>query len=155
VLFGMPPPRTDPSDFHFVDAHVGARLRLRREQLGVSQKRLAEAAGVSHQQIQKYESAVNRISMSCLCACARFLNIPVLYFFDGLPPTTTKSIAFAVPEHELQSRETAHLVAAWFRIAPGRRRAVFRLIRSMTEGCPATQSRPRVRPLPELIRALK
>src|SRR5258708_517957 len=71
-----------------VDRHVGKRLRMHREQKGISQKRLDEAGGVAMQQIQKYECAVNRISPSRLYRFARLLGVPVAWFFDGLPPTT-------------------------------------------------------------------
>jgi transcriptional regulator with XRE-family HTH domain len=82
----MPPSRTCTAngDFHFVDVHVGARLR-RRERLGIKVQQLAALIGVSFQQIQKYESAENRISPSRLYSFARALAIPVGLFFDGLP----------------------------------------------------------------------
>jgi transcriptional regulator with XRE-family HTH domain len=125
-------------DFHFVDVHVGARPRRRRELLGIKVQQLAVAMGVSFQQIQKYESAENHISPSRLYQFARALAVPVAWFFDGLPSATTRRPDTAVPEHELQSRETASLVEAYYRIAePKRRRAVYRLIQSMAGTLPA------------------
>jgi transcriptional regulator with XRE-family HTH domain len=45
-----------------VDVAVGARIRLLRKMRGLSQQSLAEAAGVTFQQIQKYERGSNRVS---------------------------------------------------------------------------------------------
>jgi hypothetical protein len=87
---GRTRPRTLHGDgagpFHFVNLHVGARLRWRRKQQGMTYRRLAEAAGICLQQIRKYEYAVNRISPARLYHLAQLLDVPVSYFFEGLPP---------------------------------------------------------------------
>jgi transcriptional regulator with XRE-family HTH domain len=131
----MPPRRTcyDKGDFHFVDVHVGARLRRRRVLLGLSQTQLGKAAGVSYQLVQKFEDAVYRIAPAHLYRFARALAVPVAWFFDGLPPIATGKLKVIVPRHELESRETAALVEAYYRIAPKRRRAVHRLIKVVIE----------------------
>ena len=67
-----------------VDIHVGARLRLRRVGLGMSQDALARALGVSFQQVQKYEHGANRLSASRLFLAARALNTRVAWFFEEL-----------------------------------------------------------------------
>jgi len=67
-----------------VDLHVGARIRLRRRMQGVSQEKLAEALGLTFQQVQKYERGANRVSASKLYEIAAALRAPVSYFFDGL-----------------------------------------------------------------------
>lgn len=67
-----------------VDRHVGATIRLRRKELGVSQEALAAAIGVSFQQVQKYESGGNRVSVSALVKIAKRLGVPVGFFFAGL-----------------------------------------------------------------------
>ncbi|HMO43605.1 MAG TPA: helix-turn-helix transcriptional regulator, partial [Phenylobacterium sp.] len=54
-----------------VDRHVGLRIRLRRKELGVSQEKLAEAIGLTFQQVQKYERGANRVSASKLWEIAR------------------------------------------------------------------------------------
>ena len=77
-----------------VDEHIGQRLQLRRVMLGLSQKDLATACGVSFQQIQKYETAGNRISASRLFELSTVLETPVSFFFRGLPgnkPEETRS----------------------------------------------------------------
>ena len=68
-----------------IDLHVGERIRLRRRLYGISQETLAEALGVTFQQVQKYERGANRVSASKLYAIALALEIPVGYFFEGLP----------------------------------------------------------------------
>ena len=70
-----------------VDVHVGARLRALRNSQRLSQEKLANTVGVTFQQIQKYESGVNRISASMLYGIARRLAVPVAAFFEGLPDT--------------------------------------------------------------------
>lgn len=68
-----------------IDTHVGARIRIRRRDLGVSQSALAEALGLTFQQVQKYERGANRVSASKLYEIAAVLRAPVAWFFEGLP----------------------------------------------------------------------
>ncbi len=67
-----------------IDLHVGQRLRHRRWMLGLTQQELAQAVGIKFQQIQKYESGINRMSASRLWDVANALGVSVSYFFDGL-----------------------------------------------------------------------
>ena len=60
-----------------IDVAIGARMRLRRKSLGISQGVLSERVGVSFQQIQKYERGANRVSGSMLVAIARALDSSV------------------------------------------------------------------------------
>ena len=60
-----------------VDIGIGARMRLRRKSLGISQGVLSERVGVSFQQIQKYERGANRVSGSMLVAIANALDTSV------------------------------------------------------------------------------
>jgi len=64
-----------------VDVGVGARIRLLRKLRGLSQQALAEAAGVTFQQIQKYERGANRVSASMLSRIASALDTPVAEMF--------------------------------------------------------------------------
>jgi len=68
-----------------IDRHVGARVRMRRMLVGMSQEKLGEALGLTFQQIQKYEKGANRISASRLQQISEALNIPLAYFFKGAP----------------------------------------------------------------------
>lgn len=67
-----------------VDVEVGSRIRQRRAILGFTQNALAEHLGITFQQVQKYEKGTNRIGSSRLQTVARFLNVPISYFFDDL-----------------------------------------------------------------------
>jgi transcriptional regulator with XRE-family HTH domain len=67
------------------DKHVGSRLRMRRLMLDMSQSDIAEALGLTFQQVQKYEKGTNRISASRLQQLCRILQVPVAFFFEGAP----------------------------------------------------------------------
>ncbi|MFD1192024.1 helix-turn-helix domain-containing protein [Phenylobacterium conjunctum] len=67
-----------------IDSYVGTRVRALRQMAGLSQQRLAEALGLTFQQVQKYERGSNRISASKLLQIAQVLQAPVGVFFDGL-----------------------------------------------------------------------
>ena len=67
-----------------IDVAVGARIRVRRQELGMSQQALAEALGVSFQQVQKYERGANRISASMMVRAARALGCPTAAFLGDL-----------------------------------------------------------------------
>ena len=67
-----------------LDAYIGARVRMRRLMLNMSQEVLSGKLGVTFQQVQKYEKGLNRISASRLFELAQALRAPVGYFYDGL-----------------------------------------------------------------------
>jgi transcriptional regulator with XRE-family HTH domain len=69
---------------NYVDEHVGRRLRLRRNLLGLSKDELAKRLGVTSQLIQKYEAGETRISASRLYEIAVQLAVPIIWFFDEL-----------------------------------------------------------------------
>ncbi len=74
-----------------VDIHVGSRVRMRRLMLDLNQTQLADALGVTFQQVQKYEKGVNRISASRLQHISHILQVPIPFFFEGLPAVTKGS----------------------------------------------------------------
>src|SRR5689334_1311293 len=65
-----------------IDVHVGTRIQLRRQHLGLTQVALAKEIGISFQQLQKYERGVNRVGASRLFDLGRMLRVPIAYFFD-------------------------------------------------------------------------
>jgi len=69
------------------DKHVGKRVRMRRLMIKLTQEKLAAQLGLTFQQVQKYEKGVNRISASRLREMSHVLQVPVQFFFDGLPET--------------------------------------------------------------------
>lgn len=68
-----------------IDKHVGARVRMRRMMVGMSQEKLGEHLGITFQQIQKYEKGTNRIGASRLQQISTTLGVPVAFFFEGAP----------------------------------------------------------------------
>lgn len=110
-----------------IDVHVGARVRLRRTLLGMSQEKLGEAIGLTFQQVQKYERGANRIGASRLFDLSRVLDVPVAYFFEDLQAEPAPSVAGravglseepaeAYQAGPLIKRETLELVRAYLRI---------------------------------------
>lgn len=71
-------------DIDVSDRTIGANIRRYREQRGLSQAQIAEALGVSHQAVHKYETGETRVAATTLLACARALLVPVELFFAGL-----------------------------------------------------------------------
>jgi transcriptional regulator with XRE-family HTH domain len=117
-----------------VDRHVGLRIRMRRKALAMSQERLAEAVGLTFQQIQKYERAANRVSASKLWEIARALHAPVSHFYDGLPEMEQAAGARDDVQDFLLTPEGLELAIAFPRIRqPRLRRKVVELIRALVE----------------------
>ena len=109
---------------HPVDIHVGSRLRLRRGLIKMSQQKLAEAVGVTFQQVQKYERGTNRISISRMYEMASALGVPASFFLEDLP-TQSLEIGQAGFAEEAQAtfesdplhrKETRDLIRAYYRI---------------------------------------
>lgn len=73
------------------DKHVGARVRMRRMMLSMSQEKLGDALGLTFQQVQKYEKGANRIGASRLQQIAQILQVPVSFFFEGAPNSGLQS----------------------------------------------------------------
>jgi len=75
----------DPGRTAQLELIIGARLRTRRRQLGLSQGDLAERLGVSFQQVQKYERGANRVAASTLLAAAQALNTTIAWLVGEEP----------------------------------------------------------------------
>lgn len=119
-------------DSHPVDVKVGANIRKRRKEMGLSQQQLAASIGLTFQQVQKYERGSNRVSASMLFEIARTLKMPPAYFFEEVA-TDAEDIGplEAGVGKFLQTGEGIEL-AQWFpKLTPSRRRAVVTLVRSM------------------------
>ena len=80
---GKASPLANQRSANSVAGHVGARVRIRRLELGLSQEKLAEQLGITFQQVQKYERGTNRIGASRLHQISLVLDVPITYFFDG------------------------------------------------------------------------
>ncbi|AEH84525.1 helix-turn-helix transcriptional regulator [Mesorhizobium sp. B283B1A] len=122
-----------------IDIHVGSRIRLRRNMLGMSQEKLGENLGITFQQIQKYEKGTNRVGASRLQAIASILGVPVAFFFEDAPGQESSanrgfaedaSMAFAV--EFCGSPEGLQLNRAFVKIADVKvRRRIIDLVKSL------------------------
>lgn len=128
-------------DIHDFDVAVGARLRERRLQMGLTQEKLGTMLGLTFQQVQKYERGVNRIAASRLFDIAKLLEVPLTYFYAGM----TAGQGFAETGQEpLEGRiaassdknyeETNELLLAYYNIKDQeKRRRILDLIHAMSE----------------------
>ncbi len=124
----MTPPRSADA----VDREVGRRIAIRRLALGLSQTALAERAGVSFQQVQKYESGMNRVSASRLHRIALALGAPAGAFF---PDSPVQAAPQAIdPPGPARRADERILIACLPRIANVRvRRALTRLVIALAD----------------------
>ncbi len=124
-----------------IDRHVGARIRMRRKILGVSQEKLADSLSLTFQQVQKYEKGANRVSASKLYEIAAALQTQVSYFFDGLADPSVEvdedSEVNGTEQfvHEfLMTPEGLELAGIFPKITrPAVRRRILDLVRSMAD----------------------
>lgn len=141
--------RSGPSGPNPVDIHVGARVRLRRTLLGLSQEKLGEAIGLTFQQVQKYERGANRIGSSRLFDLSRVLDVPVGFFFEDMPNAVSTRSPAQVRGNELAMqgaaddrasyeadpmarRETLELVRAYYKIKdPSIRKKLFDMTKAL------------------------
>jgi len=109
-----------------IDIHVGGRIRMRRLLLGMNQETLANALGLTFQQVQKYEGGANRVSASRLSAMAEILTVPISYFFGDLRPDDAElSPAEKEWRERLQRPETIELIRLYYAIADQKVRRQF------------------------------
>ncbi|KIT17492.1 helix-turn-helix domain-containing protein [Jannaschia aquimarina] len=114
---------------HPVDIHVGKRIRHRRWMVGMTQQQLAENVGIKFQQIQKYETGMNRVSASRLWEIARTLDVPISHFFDGL-----EDGAEADADRDfLSDKEAMELIRSYYAIPEHQRKRLFDLARVLSE----------------------
>lgn len=130
---------------HHVDVHVGQRIRRRRWMVGMTQQQLGEAVGIKFQQIQKYETGMNRVSASRLYEISKALDVPVAFFFEAVDQPanendTAESVAEATAENSeapaadlFTDKEALELVRCYFRLPEEPRKRLFELTRSLTK----------------------
>lgn len=115
---------------HPVDVYVGKRVRHRRWMLGVTQQQLAEQVGIKFQQIQKYETGMNRISASRLWDIAESLEVPISFFFEGLDG---QEAGTQMPGDLMSDKEALELVRSYYLIPETQRKRLFDLARVLSE----------------------
>jgi transcriptional regulator with XRE-family HTH domain len=105
--------------------------------VGYSQQQLGEAVGIKFQQIQKYETGMNRISASRLWDIADTLGVPVTFLFEGydgaaLEGDTTQDGAKGQGDL-LADKEALELVRSYYAIPENQRRKLFDLARVLSD----------------------
>jgi transcriptional regulator with XRE-family HTH domain len=120
---------------HPVDVHVGKRIRHRRWMNGTTQQQLAEQVGIKFQQIQKYETGMNRVSASRLWDIANVLGVPVSFFFEGIESEASQvdGSASNMPSDILTDKEALELLRSYYAIPENQRRRLFDLARVLSE----------------------
>jgi transcriptional regulator with XRE-family HTH domain len=123
---------------HATDILVGARIRLRRTMLRLSQESLADAVGLTFQQVQKYERGINRVGASRLWELARVLDVPIAFFFDNEDPVHASATGGfggadeAMADDPMHRRETAELLDTYYAIGDlGLRRRFLDLVKAL------------------------
>ena len=115
---------------HPVDAHVGKRIRHRRWMVGMTQQQLADKVGIKFQQIQKYETGMNRVSASRLWDISDALGVQISFFFEGLSDTQA---AQAAQGDMMADKEALELVRSYYSIPEAQRRRLFDLARVLSD----------------------
>jgi len=120
---------------HPVDVSVGQRVRRRRWMVGMTQQQLAEQVGIKFQQIQKYETGMNRVSASRLWDIAEALEVPVSFFFEGIEDTNAAARADSstLPGDIMADKEAMELVRSYYAIPENQRRRLFELARVLSD----------------------
>jgi transcriptional regulator with XRE-family HTH domain len=122
-------PKLSSKKPNHVDEHVGKRLRLRRNLLGLSQDELARHLGLTAQLIQKYEAGETRISASRLYAVAAQLAVPITWFFEEVDRKSRSAVSAERPSEPtpnwsdlVTKRESRQLLELYFGIPDERLR---------------------------------
>jgi len=118
---------------HPVDVHVGKRIRHRRWVSGTTQQQLADQVGIKFQQIQKYETGMNRVSASRLWDIAAALGVDVAFFFEGLDGDLIPVDLAGMPSDILSDKEALDLLRSYYAIPENQRRRLFDLARVLSE----------------------
>lgn len=118
---------------HFVDVHVGYKVRELRLRQDMTQQSLAAKVGVQFQQIQKYERGQNRISASRLYLIAHALGVSVGHFFDGLTDQPRTDVAQGVKIQPEALHETLQLVRLYHRLDTRLRSAIYAVIQTVAQ----------------------
>jgi transcriptional regulator with XRE-family HTH domain len=113
-----------------IDAHVGSRLRMRRIERGMSQEKLADAFGLTFQQVQKYEKGMNRMGASRLQQAGDILGVAVPFFFEGAGgfQGNVNALLPSYIDDFVASEDGLRLAKAFMRVRPAVRRCIVDLV---------------------------
>lgn len=119
---------------HPVDIHVGKRIRHRRWMVGMTQQQLAEKVGIKFQQIQKYETGMNRVSASRLWDISDAMGNDVSFFFEGLSNRVSADGENNAAKGDFMAdKEALELVRSYYSIPENQRRRLFELARVLSD----------------------
>jgi transcriptional regulator with XRE-family HTH domain len=120
-----------------VDAFAGGLARSRRQELGMSQSAVADAIGLTFQQVQKYEKGINRMGSSRLMQIASVLGVAPSYFFEGAPGRKDPTAKSPSPDYIAEfvaSRDGTALIKAFAKISDAKiRRNIVTLVARLVE----------------------
>ncbi|MCR5194405.1 MAG: helix-turn-helix domain-containing protein [Alphaproteobacteria bacterium] len=122
-----------------IDQHIGKRMQIRRTMLGLSLKDLAKVCGVTFQQIQKYESADNRIAASRLFEIGAAMQTPISFFFMGLPgnmPDETKAnrsmrVSQQSEDDPLAKNESLTVIKLYWQLPEKQRELIMQMLKTL------------------------
>lgn len=117
-----------------IDKHVGARVRMRRLMLSMSQEKLGDGLGLTFQQVQKYEKGTNRIGASRLQQISGILGVPPAFFFEGAPGSSAHQKDGAALDYGqafLATSDGIAIAKAFGKLDPKLRRRVVDLVEEM------------------------
>lgn len=133
-----------PSEF---DVSIGQRVRMQRSLLGWSQEKLADALGITFQQVQKYENGVNRISAGRIYELSVIMGVPVAAFFAdivnqaGMLSDQPQAGLDSEGNDPLTNKETLELIRAYYGISnPAVRKQFVALAKAMAENLAKTSA---------------
>jgi len=101
--------------------------------VGMTQQQLGEAVGIKFQQIQKYETGMNRVSASRLWDIAHAMDVPVSFFFEGLEGEGENATSRTSVGDLLADKEAQELVRSYYAMPENQRRRLFDLARALSD----------------------
>ena len=123
---------------HQIDVLVGQKIRQRRWMIDMTQKQLADLVGVKFQQVQKYETGMNRVSASRLFEISKALQVSISFFFQDAAIAEEEKISVSSDQSNVQSdlfmgREAHELLRCYYSWPKEQRRRLFDLTRSISK----------------------
>lgn len=117
-----------------VDIHVGKKIWQRRREMGLSRRALGEVIGVGLKQVNKYETAMNRVSAGRLYEIALALSVPAAWFFEGIASELGEGDPMPEPVDDMaDQQEVGALLAAYHQVPAEVRSKFLRLVRSIAD----------------------
>lgn len=117
-----------------VDIHVGKKIWQRRREMGLSRRALGEVIGVGLKQVNKYETAMNRVSAGRLYEIGLALNVPAAWFFEGMAGESGESgQMIEAADGTADQQEVKALLASYHQVPAEVRSKFLRLVRSIAD----------------------